>query len=154
MILALGLVLCFTFGCQKGDEVAEEPEVDIEAEVEAVRKADNAWQKSAQEEDIDKVLSFYLDDSIWFWPDTPTINGKEGIKKWWLTWFDIPDSKLNWEPIKVEVSKSGDFAYSAGTFEYSLTNEEGKTVTKRGEYAVVWKRAPDGNWKIAIEIEN
>jgi ketosteroid isomerase-like protein len=154
MVMSMVFLLCFAFGCQQGEEVSEETEVDIEAETEVVHMADSAWQKSAQEEDIDEVLSFYMDDSIWFWPNTPTIKGKDGIKKWWQTWFNIPDSKLNWEPIKVEVSKSGDFAYSAGTFEYSLTNEEGKTVTKRGEYVVVWKKAPDGNWKIAIEIEN
>jgi hypothetical protein len=32
MILPLVLVLCFTFSCQKAEEVAEEPAVDVEAE--------------------------------------------------------------------------------------------------------------------------
>jgi ketosteroid isomerase-like protein len=154
MTFFLVFLLCFTLSCQKGEEMPEEPVVDVEAETEAVRKADSAWQKSVQEENIDKVLSFYLDDAIWFWPDTPTFKGKEGIKKWWLTWFNIPDSKVSWEPMKVEVSSSGDLAYSAGTFEYSLTDGEGQTVTHKGEYVAVWKKAPDGNWKITTEIEN
>jgi proline iminopeptidase len=34
MVLPLVLLLCFTFGCQKGEEVAEEPVVDVEADIE------------------------------------------------------------------------------------------------------------------------
>jgi len=37
MILPLVLVLCFTFSCQKAEEVAEEPAVDVEADVEAIK---------------------------------------------------------------------------------------------------------------------
>ena len=35
MILPLVILLCFTFGCQKGEKVAEEPVVDVEADKEA-----------------------------------------------------------------------------------------------------------------------
>ena len=30
-VIPLVILFCFTFGCQKGEEVAEEPVVDIEA---------------------------------------------------------------------------------------------------------------------------
>ena len=32
MVLPLVFLLCFTFSCQKAEEVAEEPVVDVEAE--------------------------------------------------------------------------------------------------------------------------
>ena len=36
LILPLVFLLCITFSCQKAEEVAEEPVVDVEAEREAV----------------------------------------------------------------------------------------------------------------------
>jgi len=154
MVLPLVFLLCFTFGCQQGEEVAEEPVVDVEAEMEAVRKADSDWLKAIQEKDIDRVLSFYWDDAMWLLPDTPTIKGKEVIKEMWLQWFDVPDSWLTWAPIKVEVSNSGDLAYLTGMYEVKSPDQEGHTVTEKGEYVVVWKKAPDGKWKLAIDINN
>jgi len=37
IFIPLVLLLCFTFSCQKSEEVAEEPVVDVEAEKEAIR---------------------------------------------------------------------------------------------------------------------
>ena len=154
LIIPLVILLCFTFGCQQGEEVAEEPAADVEADVEAVRKADSAWLKAIQEKDIDQVHSFYWNDVMWFMRDIPTIKGKEGVKEMWSRFFNGPNFWIDWKPIKVEVSNSGDLAYSAGTFEIRQTDEEGKTVTEKGEYVEVWKKAPDGNWKLAIHICN
>jgi len=39
MILPLVFLLCFTFGCQKAEEVAVEPVVDVDAAKEAI----NGW---------------------------------------------------------------------------------------------------------------
>jgi ketosteroid isomerase-like protein len=154
LIIPLVFLLCFTFSCQKDEEVAEEPVVDVEAEIEAVKKADGDWLRSVQDKDIDKVLSFYWDDAMWPFRDAPTIKGKEKIKEVWLMVFNIPGFWIKWEPMKVEVSNSADLAYSAGTYELRQTDEEGKIVTEKGEYVVVWKKAPDGNWKLVIDMSN
>jgi len=37
MIIPLVILLCFAFGCQKGEEVAEEPAVDVEAREEVIK---------------------------------------------------------------------------------------------------------------------
>jgi hypothetical protein len=37
MVIPLVILLCFTFSCQKGEEVAEEPVVDISADIEACK---------------------------------------------------------------------------------------------------------------------
>jgi len=152
MILPLVILLCFTFSCQQGEEVAEEPVVDVEAEIEAVWKAESAWLKAIQEKDINQALSFYWNDAMWLMRDIPTIKGKEGVKEMWSRFFNDPNSWIDWKPIKVEVSNSGDLAYSAGTFEIRETDEEGKTVTEKGEYVVVWKKAPDGNWMLEFQL--
>jgi uncharacterized protein (TIGR02246 family) len=152
LIIPLVFLLCFTIGCQKAEEVAEEPVVDVEAEIEAVRKADSAWLKAFREKDIDQVLSFYWDDVMWLMRDIPTIKGKEEVKEMWSRFFNDPNSWIDWKPIKVEVSNSGDLALYVGTFEIRQTDEEGKIVTEKGESVVVWKKAPDGKWRNILQM--
>lgn len=152
IITALVCLLCFTFSCQQAEEIAEEPVVDVEAEIEAVRNADSAWLKAMQVKDIDQVLSFYWNDVMWLMGDVPTIKGKEGVKEIWSRFFNDPNSWIDWKPIKVEVSNSGDLALYVGTFEIRQTDEERKIVTEKGESVVVWKKAPDGKWRNILQM--
>ncbi|NIM59869.1 MAG: hypothetical protein GTO16_13160, partial [Candidatus Aminicenantes bacterium] len=42
-VIPLVILLCFTFGCQQGEEVAEEPVVDVEADIAALKKIEEEW---------------------------------------------------------------------------------------------------------------
>jgi hypothetical protein len=68
MILPLVLVLCFTFSCQQGEEVAEEPAVDIAADVESIRAEVQARSKAlvAAEEvfDWETSVTFFASDVV------------------------------------------------------------------------------------------
>jgi len=48
-------------------------------------------------------------------PGTPTISGKEAIRKYVSEAFATPGFSITWKTEKIEVSKSGDLAYSTGT---------------------------------------
>ena len=62
MILPLVFLLCFTFGYQQGEEVAEEPAVDIEAEEAAIRETmKKAWD-GLNNHDIQAHLSTLTED--------------------------------------------------------------------------------------------
>jgi ketosteroid isomerase-like protein len=154
MVLPLVFLLCFTFSCQKAEEVAEEPVVDVEAEKEAVLKADGDWLKSVSDRDIERVLEYYADDMIWLVPKVPMMRGKDAIRKFWEMDFAGPDYVLSWEPIKVEVSQSGDLAYTLGTWSGEAKDKEGNPINLGGEYVAVWRKAPNGNWKLVVDIHN
>ena len=62
MILPLVLVLCFTFGCQKAEEVAEEPAVDVEAEETAIRETMKTAIEGLNNHDIQAHLSTLTED--------------------------------------------------------------------------------------------
>ena len=64
LILSLVLLLCFTFSCQKAEEVAEEPAVDIEAEREAIGEAFKVWIGAFDAKDRDGMLSLISDDAV------------------------------------------------------------------------------------------
>jgi len=64
MILPLVLVFCFAFGCQKADEVAEEPAVDVEAERAAVSQAIEAWNTANNSKDLEGMLALVAEDAL------------------------------------------------------------------------------------------
>jgi ketosteroid isomerase-like protein len=66
-----------------------------------------------------------------------------------------PNFKLQFEATKADVAKSGDIAYTQGT--YSMTMSDPKTkqpVTDKGKYVTVYKKQADGSWKAVSDILN
>ena len=66
----------------------------------------------------------------------------------------IPKFSLELTTAKVEVS-SGDLAYSQGTYAVTATDPKTKKVImEKGKYVEVYKKQPDGSWKIVEDINN
>src|SRR4029077_17985374 len=71
--------------------------------------------------------------------------GKPSLEKYWS---DKPDTKdISWEPLKVEVARSGDLGYTLGN--WKLVS---KDTTMYGNYYTIWKKQPDGKWKFTVEV--
>jgi ketosteroid isomerase-like protein len=46
---------------------------------------------------------------------------------------------------------SGDFGYTWGHFEGHSKDVNGNTVTTSGRYITIWRKQPDGNWKVVLD---
>ena len=62
MVLPFVLLLCLTFSCQRAEEVAEEPAVDIEAEKAAIRETMKTAIEGINNHDIQAHLSTLTED--------------------------------------------------------------------------------------------
>lgn len=74
------------------------------------------------------------------------IFGKDNIKHF----YDRPvylQATVDWAPDFIDVSESGDLAYSYGKYHWQVKDSTGKVTEYRGVYMTVWKRQKDGNWK-------
>jgi ketosteroid isomerase-like protein len=58
--------------------------------------------------------------------------------------------KLNWGPIWVAVSSAGDLALSTGPWEIKNQGESMIKVST-GLFFSVWRKQPDGSWKVAVD---
>jgi len=154
VFLPLVILMAFTLGCQKQVQEPMEGSVRVQAEIEAVRQADIDFLKSVSDRSIERVLEYYADDPVWLIPDVPTMAGKDAIREFWEKDFAGPDYALAWEPTKIEVSQSGDLAYSLGKWSAEDKDEKGNTVPVGGEYVLVWKKTTNGTWKVAVDIHN
>jgi len=146
LILPLVFLLCFTFGCQKAEEVAEEPAVDMAAEEAAIRTADIAMQKAAEAKDVDACTSFLAEDCTLV--GDSNYGDKASFHEFWTEQFSQEGREISWATDKVFVADSGELAYTIGTVENTRIIE-GETRTSQATFLVVWKKQPDGSWKVA-----
>ena len=66
--------------------------------------------------------------------------------------LDDPKLKLVWEPDTAVVAASGDVGYTIGHSQVRQTNPDGSvTVRSTGRYVTIWRRQPDGSWKVELD---
>ena len=124
------------------------------ADERAIREADAAWSKVATAKDVEAYVGFLAEDALGLPPNAPMQRGKETIRKSVSEMMASPGFALSWQASKVEASRGGDLAYSVGTYELTMNDPKGKPVTDRGKYMTVWKKQPDGQWKVVTDMYN
>ena len=129
-------LLAFMWGC------APQPAPDTrEADERAIREIEIEWSKALAARDVEGCMSFYADDASMFEPGKPMVTGKDAIRKTTEALFATPGFSLSFQTVKVEVSRTGDLAYSYGTNTVTMNNAKGQPVTEKGKYVAVYGRA-------------
>ena len=54
--------------------------------------------------------------------------------------------------MKIEVARSGDIGYAIDAFEGTGVDSAGDLIPVRGKAIVIWKKQPDGSWKVAADM--
>jgi ketosteroid isomerase-like protein len=72
-----------------------------------------------------------------------------GIEKW--SHIPADSALLNWWPVLAEVSAAGDMGYTTGPFQYFRSRNDAAPAAN-GFYSTVWKKQPDGKWKVATDL--
>ena len=58
----------------------------------------------------------------------------------------------SWRPQHAEMAQSLDLAYTMGAYEFGPV--ESTAVVERGYYVRMWKRQPNADWQIVLEVES
>ncbi|MFY0688231.1 MAG: nuclear transport factor 2 family protein [Cyclobacteriaceae bacterium] len=59
--------------------------------------------------------------------------------------------ELVWAPDFVDVSSSGDMAYTWGNYKFNAITAEGDTINSKGIFHTVWKRQANGEWRYVYD---
>jgi uncharacterized protein (TIGR02246 family) len=147
-----GVLIAFTaalaiwlMGCQQAPPVAAKP--DLKAEEAKIMEADAAWLKAYQARDAAGAASFFAEDGTSYPSGRPKATGREAIQKS-IEQFLQSAVTPSWTTTKLVVSQAADIAYSVGTYEDTLKDAKGKPVKEIGKFVTVWKKQPDGSWKV------
>jgi uncharacterized protein (TIGR02246 family) len=151
MVIPLVFLLCLTFGCQQGEEVAEEPVVDVEADVEAIKKITDDFNAAINAGNIDKLVSLYTDDAVRIPPNKPALVGKEAIRS--LFQEQLDQFTVQNEGVIVDLKVSGDLAFVRGSWTSINTPKTGGEPLKyNGSFVSVIQKQPEGSWKVICNI--
>jgi len=160
-IIPLIILLCFTFSCQKGEEVAEavKPEQEEPKEVmdlaqvrQLIEEANVKFGDAVRSGDAAAIATFYTEDARLLPPNSEIIMGREGIEVFWGGGLQmgIKDAILT----TVEVLDMGGMICEIGKYDITIQPEGQEAIKDNGKFVVIWKKAADGTWKLHVDIWN
>lgn len=59
--------------------------------------------------------------------------------------------QLTWTPTDAMMGPSGDMGYTWGHYEGRSKDANGNPVLTSGRYITMWRKEPDGNWKVVLD---
>jgi uncharacterized protein (TIGR02246 family) len=112
-ILPLVILLCFTFGCQQGEDAAEKPAVDSEAEKANIRMLFDQYAEAWESLNTDHFSEIFSDDADMVIFDAQTIHvGWEAFKELLQNSFDLMnDVNITFRDYSIKVHRSGTTAW-------------------------------------------
>ena len=144
--LPLVFLLCFTFSCQQGEEVAEEPGVKAlsDEDVAAIKALGPAFNKIALAGDWDAFFAMLTEDFIMMPPNIPTMKGRAAYEAWFNS-MDVKMTEVNYEIH--EIDGYGDLAYATATYTetFSIAGVE-EPIYDEGKILTILRKQPNGSW--------
>ncbi|MDH3497248.1 MAG: nuclear transport factor 2 family protein [Gemmatimonadota bacterium] len=99
--------------------------------------------------------------AAWFAPEARQylsgggfLAGRDSIRAVMVPAFADTTRALRWAPDSAVVAASGDIGYTFGRWHSVVRTPAGDSISGRGNYVSIWRRQPDGTWKVVIDIGN
>lgn len=93
--------------------------------------------------------SWFADDGVALGNGKAPLIGKVAIARS-ATWSP-QEYQLTWTPTDAMMGPSGDMGYTWGHFEGRSKDANGNPVLTSGRYITVWRKEPDGTWKVVLD---
>jgi ketosteroid isomerase-like protein len=111
--------------------------------------AERAFARYCTEHGVrESWLEFFADDGVIFHPGP--VNAKEFYRPRPPTPQPLPFT-LNWTPTYGDISQAGDLGYNIGPWT-AVDNVPPLEPSEHGYFFSVWRRQPDGSWKVAVDF--
>lgn len=153
MIIPLVILLCFTFGCQQGEEVAEEVGVKAlsDEDVAAIKASTEAYMQAARSEDSAARAALYTEDAVLMPPNQPMVQGRAAIQEW----SEALPTEMEFNLTVEEIDGRGDLAFVRGTYSLAVVPEGApEPIKDTGKFIEIRRKQEDGSWLIAVDIFN
>ena len=151
LAIAVPVLAGSSIGCAKAPPAAQ-PDTRS-ADEQAIRESEIAWSQAYATKNIERIVAQYADDGSSIIPGFPILTGKDAIQAGVKEQLADPRFALSFQTSKVEISKSGDIAYTQGAFTFTGTDAKTKrAITSKGHYVEVYRKQPDGSWKVEEDI--
>jgi uncharacterized protein (TIGR02246 family) len=124
-----------------------------DADAKALRDDETQWNQDWASKDVEKLIGHYADNAVLMAPGMPSSGGKDAIRKTLQMFLSDPAVSLKFQAARVEVAKSGDIAYTQGSYTLTMTDPNTKQVANdHGSYVTTYAKQADGRWKAVADI--
>lgn len=130
---------------------SNEPKVNLDVELQALRQADKTWSEAATAKDLKRYIDFYDNDISLIDPNGQIYRGIENLTQIVASGFGAPGYFLTWNVENAFVAKAGDLGYTKGSWDKQITSENGQLIKTHGCYLIIWKKQTDGTWKAVVD---
>ena len=160
LIILLGVIsLSFMLlsACAPQAERQAEPVFDestsTEADVEGIKRINVDLINAFNTGNVSAAVALVMDDAVDLPPHRPAVIGREAIRSFVQSDFDL--FTMNFADEIVEVEVAGDLAVIWSNYTVTLTPKDGgEPIENNGKWLKVLKRQPDGSWKFSRNIWN
>jgi len=119
------------------------------APFEEMANAERAFAQRAQEVSVHQAfMEFFADDVVGFQSGKPA-SWQADMRKRPVQRRD-PNQLFWWEPRYGDIAASGELGWLTGPAKFGKKDDPSNI--KHGNYASIWKRQPDGHFKVIIDI--
>lgn len=148
-------ILLVTLGCTAAVDTSGQ-DIDLQAERALLLETDRAQAEaySTSENPVDTIFASFADDSRVLAPGIPMAEGWEASRAVFEALQALPGYSLEYSPSTAEVGGAADLGYTIGTYHMTLPGSDGSITDVDGKYLTIWKRQPDGKWKVAVDMFN
>jgi ketosteroid isomerase-like protein len=93
--------------------------------------------------------SWFAEEGVTLSNGRPPVIGREAIAA--RAQWDPKDYQLAWTAQGAQMGPSNDMGFTWGHYDGTGKDVHGQPVTHSGRYMTVWKKMPDGSWKVMLD---
>ena len=107
-----------------------------------------AFAAAMQARDVPGAMALWLEDALMVQADGATVQGRETIE---AALRALIDNDIAVDIQLARVFATGDVALGVGTLTMRGADRDGQAFTQRSQSVIVYARAPDGSWRLALD---
>ena len=116
-------------------------------------EADRSFAREVQERRLEGWLAAFDQHGSQVDGEFRPVTGSDAIRAHMGEFFADPANGLWWEPDSASVSEAGNLGSTSGRFRMTRRRPDGSEETVlTGRYFDIWRRLPDGSWKLLYDI--
>ena len=121
-----------------------------ETDEQSIHETYKAWVEATNEKDIEKWSTFLAANPYFYPADSPPLANADEVISYYARSFADPRFSLDCKQEHVDVSASGEMAWSRGACKATFTGPDGSESTGKSRWLKVWIKQSDGSWRCRV----
>lgn len=151
--VGLGLLAATGITLQACRREPPEPAISVTQYEAELMEVDRAFANSMAEGGLDAWVGHFAPEGAMI-SGQGEITGEPYIRAAMAPIFSDSTVVFTWSPDRARVAESGELGYTIGDYRISRRDSTGQLAETldRGKYVSIWRRQPDGTWKVVADI--